>query len=38
MTAEAFVKRRIDTVPAQDIAFGGGAVHCITLEEPAPRP
>ena len=38
MIAEAFAKRRIETVPAQDIAFGGGAVHCITLEEPAPGP
>jgi agmatine deiminase len=36
--AKAFPKRRIESVPAQDIAYGGGAVHCATLEEPVSRP
>ena len=33
--AQAFPKRRIEQVPASDITFGGGGIHCTTLEQPA---
>ena len=35
--AEAFPRHRIEQLAAQDIAYGGGAIHCTTLEEPAAR-
>jgi agmatine deiminase len=33
--AHAFPKRRIEQVRAADICFGGGGIHCATLEQPA---
>ncbi len=33
--ARAFPKRRFEQVPAADISFGGGGIHCATLEQPA---
>ena len=35
--ADAFPKRRIEQAASQDIAYGGGAIHCATLQEPAAR-
>ena len=32
--AHAFPKRRIEQVRAVDICFGGGGIHCATLEQP----
>ncbi|MEL6646512.1 MAG: agmatine deiminase family protein [Pseudomonadota bacterium] len=33
---DAFPGRRISQVPIPDIAGGGGGIHCITQQEPAP--
>lgn len=33
--ARAFPKRHVEQVPAADISFGGGGIHCATLEQPA---
>lgn len=33
--AHAFPKRRVEQIPAADISFGGGGIHCATLEQPA---
>ena len=33
--ARAFPKRRVEQIPAADISFGGGGIHCATLEQPA---
>lgn len=33
--AHAFPGRRVEQVPAADISFGGGGIHCVTLEQPA---
>jgi agmatine deiminase len=34
--AAAFPDRQAIQVDAVDIAHGGGGIHCITLQEPAP--
>lgn len=36
--AEAFPGRKIETVPALEIAIGGGSIHCITQQQPKGEP
>ncbi len=36
LLSAAFPDRRIVQVPAADIVTGGGGIHCITLQQPAP--
>ena len=33
-----FPERKVVTVPGREIVLGGGNVHCITQQQPAPRP
>lgn len=35
--AEIFSQRKIVQVPARDLAFGGGNIHCITQQQPRAR-
>jgi len=35
--AEIFPDRKIVQVPIDDIAIGGGGIHCITQQQPTPR-
>jgi agmatine deiminase len=33
---DLFPGRRVSQVPIPEIAIGGGGIHCITQQEPAP--